>query len=114
MAQLAERAVRFGEKIVSRHQGNVVAAVAHATRLGQPLLPVWVWAPAQLQPTRWVAQRMGPESFTQTRSLSSILCRHAKAGCSMPPRSRNGGKVIQHHMCRQVQQFLCVLKQIVA
>jgi deoxyribodipyrimidine photo-lyase len=44
---------------VSDHPA-LVAAVEQATRLGLPLLPIWVWDPAQLRPTRWVPQRMGP------------------------------------------------------
>jgi len=44
---------------VSDHPA-LVAAVAQATRQGLPLLPICVWDPAQLQPTRWVPQRMGP------------------------------------------------------
>lgn len=40
MAQLAARALRFGEKIVTRHQGNVVAAVAHAGII-RAMLTLW-------------------------------------------------------------------------
>ncbi|MDR3412863.1 MAG: histidine phosphatase family protein [Formivibrio sp.] len=40
MAQLATRALRFGEKIVTQHQGNVVAAVAHAGII-RAMLTLW-------------------------------------------------------------------------
>jgi deoxyribodipyrimidine photo-lyase len=44
---------------VSDHPA-LVAAASQATQLGLPLLPVCLDDPAQAQPTRWVAQRMGP------------------------------------------------------
>ncbi|WP_290877807.1 deoxyribodipyrimidine photo-lyase, partial [Aquabacterium sp.] len=36
------------------------AAAAEAHARGLPLLPVFAWDPAQIGPTHWVAQRMGP------------------------------------------------------
>lgn len=41
MAHLEARARRFGEMIVTRHQGNVVAAVAHAGII-RAMLTLWV------------------------------------------------------------------------
>lgn len=35
-------------------------AVRDAEAHGHTLLPVYIWDPAQAQPTRWVPRRMGP------------------------------------------------------
>ncbi len=39
----------------------LLAAIAEAQARGLPLLPVFVWNPAQADATRWLPQRMGPQ-----------------------------------------------------
>ena len=59
----------------------------------------------------WV-QRIGPDSLTHTRPLSSMRNTALKAGWSDAAGGRNAGEVIEHDRVRQRQELVGVIDDV--